>query len=465
MRLTETSIACLAIAAAFGCSRPKADDKQATPQVTPAVPSAAPSVSPSAPAAPSVAPANLEPPVCEIQSKKVWASGANKLTGLTEAVLADGRVAVGFAIGNKPSVLAIGAKAEGALLKVSLGQSKRLATVPKDATRYMYRVTPVKVEGDTAFAFVDYEDKYKDKHRTVVCGPADSDSPWVQFDGVHYAEQKLTPAQQAQPFGAAQTYSETHTCRSFAHLETGETWILGSGLQGEKQADGSIKWKSTFFVNTGSAKDEKHIHTTELKQVTSNSPDYEVPVSYRFEDGTILVAARHANHLMAGLLDANKSPRGEFVSYAGFPTLPDIAADGDSAVVSTSFAKGHGEFGLRAFRVSGKDLKLPKALHVVVTDQDQEKSETDPAFVRDAQGQHWMAHIEGERGKGQLSLAPLNAEFQAIGRSYTVTGDDEQAAVARAIPMKDKGIMIVFIRNGDKTTELVTEEVHCEVKK
>jgi hypothetical protein len=433
------------------------------------VSSATVSAQPVASVAPSAVPKDLEPPVCKIQSKKVWASGANKLTGLTETVLPDGRAAVGFAVGNRPSVLVVGADAQGALLKVSLGQGKRLATQPKGATRYIYRVTPAKVQGDSASAFVDYEDKYKDKRHTVVCGPADTDSSWVLFDGIHYVNQKdLTPEQQAKLFkaeGTSSVYSEVHTCRSFAHLETGESWILGSGLHGTKQPDGTIKWNSTLFVNVGSPGNDKHIHTTDLKAVTSNTPDYEVPVSYRLKDGSLVVAARHSNHLMVGFLDSSKSVRGEFASYAGFPTLPDIAPDGEDVVLSTSFAKGHGDFGLRALRVSGKDPKLPKQLHVVVTDQDQKESETDPAFVRDAKGQHWMAHIEGERGKGQLSLSPLNSEFRAIGRSYTVTEDNEQAAAARVIPMKDKGIMVVFLRNGEKTTELVTEEVHCEVKK
>ncbi len=470
MRLVRLTVLALMGTTVCCCSRPKSGDGQ---QSAKANSSAASSVIESAAAvassAPSAAPKDLEPPVCKIQSKKVWTAGANKLTGLTEAILPDGRAAVGFAVGTRPSVLVVGADAQGALLKVSLGQSKRLATQPKGGTRYLYRVTPVKVQGDSVSAFVDYEDKYKDKRRTIVCGPSDTDSTRVLFDGIHYADQKdLTPEQQSKLFkveGTTAIYSEVHTCRSFAHVETGETWILGSGLQGKKQPDGSIKWNTTFFVNAGSPGNDKHIHTTELKTVTTNTPDYEVPVSYRAKDGSLLVAARHANHLIVGFLDGSKSVRGEFASYAGFPTLPDIAPDGDDVVLSTSFAKGRGDFGLRALRVSSKDQKLPKQLRIVVTDQEQKESETDPAFVRDAKGQHWMAHIEGERGKGQLSLSPLNSEFRAIGRSYTVTEENEQATVARVIPMPDKGIMVVFLRNGEKSAELVSEEVHCEVKK
>jgi hypothetical protein len=129
-------------------------------------------------------------------------------------------------------------------------------------------------------------------------------------------------------------------------------------------------------------------------------------------------------------------------------------------------AKNKGEFGIRALRLHENKPELPKAMYVVHTDKSSEdaQSESDPDFLHDTQGQRWLAHIEGQRGNGVLSLAPLNADFKAIGRSFRVTEDGERAVSARLIPLKDKGILVVFLREVDKVVELVSEEVHCKVE-
>jgi len=457
----------------LGCSR-KPEENKTQPVASPSVPAAvaaSASVAPaeSAAAAPHVIPDQT--PVCSVQSKKVWVKGANKLTGLTEAMLPDGRAAIGFAIGNQPQVLLVSAAAKGAVVKVPIAKTARLATVPKGATRYLLRVTPVKANGDAVQAFVDFEDQYKDKKRTIACGPADTIDNWVEFDGMPCNPPKdAKPDQLAALFpqvGAEKVCDEVRTCRSFTNLDRGETWVISSDVHGVLQADNSVIWRSDLTVATGSKTQKRVLESSPVKDKTIADEYYEVPVSHAMKSGSYLVAARQHNHLVVGLLGPDKSLLGKFSRYPGFPTLPDMADDGgDALVLATAFAKAKGEFGLRALRIHENNPTLPKGLEVVVTDKGgaDAASESDPDFLHDAQGRRWLAHIEGPRGDGVLSLAPINEHFKAIGRSYQVTEAGERAVAARLIPLKDKGILVVFLREVDKVVELVSEEVHCKVE-
>jgi hypothetical protein len=267
--------------------------------------------------------------------------------------------------------------------------------------------------------------------------------------------------------GAEKDCEDVRTCRSFADLNRNETWVLSSELHGVLQPDNSVVWRSDFVVATGNKNQKKVIDSAPVKDKTIADEFYEVPTSHALKNGSFLVAARHHNHLVVGVLAADKSLVGKFSRYAGFPTLPDFADDGgDALVLTTAMAKGKGEFGLRALRIHENKPELPKALSVVHTDKsgNEALSESDPDFLHDAQGRRWIAHIEGQRGNGVLSLAPLNAEFKAVGRSFQITEEGERAVAARLIPLKDKGILVVFLREIDNVTELVSEEVHCKIE-
>jgi len=411
-------------------------------------------------------------PVCKVESKKVWASGGNKLTGLTDTTLPDGRIAVGLAVGNTPEVLLVAANGKGSLAKIPVAAGTKLATVPKGATRYMLRVTPVKVEGDTVKAFVDFEDHYKDKRRTIVCGPTDSNDNWVEFDGMPFSARKDPKPEELSALfhasGSEKAYDEVVACRTFTNLEHAETWTLGSSLHGVLAPDNKIAWRSDFIVASAAKAQPKIIESADVKSKGLDDAHFEVPVSHALHNGSYFVAARHKNHLVAGVLGPDKSPTGKLAHYPGFPTLPALADDGrESLVMVTALAKGKGEFGLRALRVNEDKVELPKSLHIVTTDLStgENPSESDPDFVRDVAGQRWIAHIEGQRGNGRLALAPIDKDFQAVGRSFVVTESDEKASAARVIALKDKGLLVVFLREAGKTLELVTEEVHCKVEK
>ena len=171
------------------CDRGSSDIKPAPMPSAAAAASGAPvaSAAPSAAAAPTAAPIKPPegPPACKVGEKKVWGSGANKLTGLSVVDLGEGRHGVGLAMGYEPHVLVVDKSGEGRLVKVSVGKTSHLAKPPKaeEGTRKVMRVTPSKVDGEKVYAFVDYHDEYKDKRRRVACGPADTSDAWNHFDG------------------------------------------------------------------------------------------------------------------------------------------------------------------------------------------------------------------------------------------------------------------------------------------
>jgi hypothetical protein len=92
-------------------------------------------------------------------------------------------------------------------------------------------------------------------------------------------------------------------------------------------------------------------------------------------------------------------------------------------------------------------------------------SETDPDFVRDSNGQRWVAYIEGERGKGQLQIVPVDEGLQSMGKPHLVTASAELASEARLLPLEGGALLVVSLREAEKGLEVVTEELRCEVMK
>jgi hypothetical protein len=426
-----------------------------------------------APGASASAPPIGAPPACKILAQKSWAKDVNKLTGLTEVELPDGRVAVGFAVGNAPQVLVVGKDGSGEVHKVGLKPGTRLATPPKpgEGARFLMRVTPVKVEGTEVSAFADYRDENKkEKRLRVACGPADSDDAWISFDDVPLLDRETKPTGAAydglfkphEP-GADEGYHELRDCRTFTDLKKRETWVVGSVLLASKAADGGEQWKASLVVDKGAKDHELHLHQHELKGAPPKIMNFEIPVSRRADDGTFVLAARYGGNLVVALLNEDKTLR-TMKQYPGWPTLPDITQDGDDIVVATGIAKPNSkEFVLRALRISTKRPELPNAMVPIVTDDDDKDSETAPDFTRDSKGRRWMSYVEGERGNGHLEIVPINAQFQALGRPFEITQEEERAAEARTVALSDGSILVTYLRDKDKATELVTLDLSCDI--
>ena len=232
--VSTLSLLALTVAA---CSK----DEPPPPAPTKTTESAAAVTSVAAPSPSASAVAIGAPPACRIEKQKSWAVGVNKLTGLTAVELADGRVAIGLAIGLEPKVLVVGKDGTGELVKVAVKAGTKLAMPPKsdEGTRFLMRVTPVKVEDKSAMAFADYRDEYKDKkRRRVACGPADSDDAWISFDDTSLLDRDPQPTgneragalQRRKKWARDAGYHELRDCRTFSDIKKDETWVVGSEL-------------------------------------------------------------------------------------------------------------------------------------------------------------------------------------------------------------------------------------------
>ena len=440
------------------------------PSASPAPPSATPSAIASA-----VGPA----PACKVLSQKTWGKGANREAGLTIQEVDGARAAIGLAFGYHPHVLVIGKGGDGKLAKVTLKAGTDLAKAPPAAegTRHVMRVTPTKVNGDLVEAFVDYRDEYKNKRRRVACGPADSSDAWISFDDTPFLERDDKPSGDAlkaiftkkKEADADEGYHELRDCRTFADLKKGSTWIVGSDLLGKLEPDGStIGWRASLVVDKGAKVHELHTHDVKLgNEGAAKTGRFEIPVSHPLHDGGYLLAARYQGSLVAAILGPEKTLQGTVHSYPGMPTLPDIAADGDDTVLVTSFVKSKTEFTLRGLRVGSQKPELPKAMTPVTLAPDDKDSETDPDFTRDGKGRRWLSYVDGERGHGKLFIAPIGADFTAVGHPFEITQGGERASEARLVALGDGTILVVYLREqeGEKSYELVTEDLECDVVK
>lgn len=444
--------------------------------------SAAPKASESAAPGASAAPAAPAPePVCKVEGQKVWTKGVNAATGITAVELPDGTDALGFAIGNTPYVATVGAGGAGKMQKVTVDPGSAFATAPKapDGVRVVFRVTPVKIEGATVRAFVDYRDEVKAKAvaghpevaktRKVVCGPVDKPDTWVAWEGPAYlddpkhAKDPLAALKGAELLKAGAQYKEVRDCRSFYDAAHDDEWIVGSELVIE--GDGA-KAQANLFVAQG--KGAARATATSMPVTTSpwKMQGFDTPVSHELADTSFLVAARAPGKLLAMIVGHDKKPVGGITEYKGTFQMPDLASDGKDDVLSTAVATGKDGLALRSLRIPGDTHAMPAAFTQVLTDEDESKTEGRPEFLRDAKGQRWLAYVEdAEKGKGTLEIIPITAAFRAAGKPHAVTTGEEKATEARLFSKKGGGFIVAYLRDaGAQGLELVTEDLSCEVK-
>jgi hypothetical protein len=429
---------------------------------------AAPTTAAATAAAPVVDPG---PPVCSRAREKVWGSGANKLTGLTTKRV-DGKTAIGFAVGVEPRVLLIEKTGAAKVYKVEVGAG---AEPPKgkDGYRSLMRVSPTSIKGDTARAFIDYRDDFKDKRRRVSCGPADAAQAFLEFNGMSYLDinPKPTGEEKKKVFSWKKEggYVELRDCRTFITRDTDEVWALGSVLRGVEKPDGTNEWKMVFLIDFGAGDNEIVLHETALKDDPPKLLTYEIPTSRRVKDKGQVVATRFGGALMVGVLDQQRKLKGSFKTYRGYPTMPDIGSTEDELLLMTGIGAG-AERSLKALRIPKDTLDLPTGyvsvpLEPMEAGEGAEKSFTSPELTVDKRGQRWLAYVEGPKGKGHIRVAPLTEGLKPAGRSFSVTEGEVFASEGRLVSLDDGRLLIAYLRETAGNVELVTEQLSCEVKK
>ncbi len=477
-RLVSISLLALAACSSQGNSNQSAPAENSATKSA-AAPSAAATTAP-APAAPSasaVATASAAaqpegPPICQRSNEKVWGSGANKLTGLTTKGF-DSGVAVGLAFGNEPRVLVVAKDGSTKMMKVKLGDKAKQPDT-KDAIRFLMRVSPSDIGGSEARAFIDYRDEFKkDKRRHVWCGPADADEKFLEYDGVSWLDMDPKPTgEDKKKFFSWKKlggYVELRDCRTFVSRSDKEVWALGSVLRGMEKPDGTNEWKMVFLVDFGPRDDEIVLHESPLKGDPPKATAYEIPISRRIKDKGWLIASRFGGSLLVGLLDKDRKLEGQFKSYGGFPTMPDIATtDEDNLVLTTGVGTGKDRT-LKALTISKDNPELPKQYASIKLEpsgsHEDESSFSAPELTHDGKGRRWLVYAEGPREKAHLRLTPLGIDLHPNGRSFAITDGEVYGSEARLIALPGGKLVVVYIREKEGKTEIVSEQLSCDVTK
>lgn len=359
------------------------------------------------------------------------------------------------------------------MMKVKLGDKAKQPDT-KDAIRFLMRVSPSDIGGSEARAFIDYRDEFKkDKRRHVWCGPADADEKFLEYDGVSWLDMDPKPTgEDKKKFFSWKKlggYVELRDCRTFVSRSDKEVWALGSVLRGMEKPDGTNEWKMVFLVDFGPHDDEIVLHESPLKGDPPKATAYEIPISRRIKDKGWLIASRFGGSLLVGLLDKDRKLEGQFKSYGGFPTMPDIATtDEDNLVLTTGVGTGKDRT-LKALTISKDNPELPKQYASIKLEpsgsHEDESSFSAPELTHDGKGRRWLVYAEGPREKAHLRLTPLGIDLHPNGRSFAITDGEVYGSEARLIALPGGKLVVVYIREKEGKTEIVSEQLSCDVTK
>lgn len=465
-----------------GCDRPAPSDTrpaetaapEPSPSLAPPTPSAETSASvPAAAKAPSAQPAakpTEPPPICRRSTQTVVSSEADKITGLTTKGFKR-TLAIGFAARGVPKVLTIDGLGHTTVKEVALGEKARM---PKEKGFYrtMLRVSPRAIDGELARAFLDYRDDHKDKRRHIFCGPADAAESFLEYEGTSWLDldPKPTGEEKAQRFSWKKLggYVELRDCRTFVTLEQDQPWALGSVLRGIEKPDGSNEWKMVWLVDFGKGDDEIVLYEIPLKDDPPKTASFEIPTMRRVADKGYVAASRFGGSLVVAVLNADKRLQGQPKFYPGWPTMTDIAATPESLMLVAGVGLGKAKT-LKGVVISRDTLKLPDqytpiALSPMDESGDAETQFTAPELTMDSQGRSWLLYVEGPKDKGHLRIAPIGKDLQTTGRSFAITSDGDYVSEARLHALDDGRLMVAYLRHQGPKSELVTEELACDVR-
>ena len=453
---------------------------------------------------------NPESPVCQVDDEKVWGKWANRRTGITPVKLG-GSTALGVAFGHQPAVLVFDAKGKGSLKRIAVAKDKQLGhKLPKgEGRRDLQRVTPALNDAGRVVAYADYRDRYKEGRRRISCGLATTDQGLLVFDGIPLMDRKekdappkATPqtsppptptpptpvasipsASAAPPTAAsgsapklvfpkvlgkvklrtvAGATSEVRDCRSMVDPGGKSVWAVGSELYGKPNDDGSTDYKMRFFAQReGQAR--RPLHSLALGKDPKKLHTFESPVATRFGSGGYVLTARYRGVLHGWRLDAELRVVETARKYRyGYPTLTRFAHDAQGQLMLASHRKGD-KYRLSLAALGDTVPSLPRTLTLPdLETTDPSVAEPSLTLVGD---QRWLAYHAGDRRKGRLVVAPVDAKLLPQGEAFTVTREEENVYESVALPAGDGRLLVVFIRNGEPAPELVSRVLTCEVRK
>jgi len=124
---------------------------------------------------------------------------------------------------------------------------------------------------------------------------------------------------------------------------------------------------------------------------------------------------------------------------------------------------------LKALTISKDKPELPAGYASIKLDasgsHEDEASFSAPELTHDSKGRRWLVYAEGPREKAHLRLTPLGIDLQPLGRTFPITSDEVFGSEARLVALPDGKFVVVYIREKEGKSELVSEHLSCEIMK
>ncbi len=454
--------------------------------------------------------------VCTVSERKVWATNANRGTGLTARRLGK-HLSVGVGLGNKPAVLLFDEKGEGKLVNVDAPPSSELAKdIPSHkGRRDLLRVTPTLNANAGVTAYADYRDKYEPpERRRIACELVETRRTVLVFDGKPVLDENgesedkpdagvavsagavaraaravgrikalgqsrsaatpatapsngappaATAAPVAAPAPAAEKKKpvrEIRDCRTLID-DQGGIYGVGSELYGAPQADGSTKWSMRLFVAPNAGNGYYLLNSVPLPKQPKQLNTFEAPWGTTRPDGSIVLTTRYRGGLLAMLLSSEHKPTGRIKTYGGgWPTMPDLETDGDDTLIFTSQNAGSGRYDIHVGRVSGKTL--PPSLDLLPV-EGMGPSLAEPSFVM-VGNQRWLGFHAGAKREAPFVIVPVDAKLARAGKSHPLTAAGSSVAESRLFPLPGGQILAVYIESSSGGDELASQVLTCQAK-
>jgi hypothetical protein len=251
-------------------------------------------------------------------------------TGLTMVKLTDGRVAVGYAVGDSPKVAVVDAAGKATIVDVDFARLKSEGKADKRTVRTINRVTPLGFKGLRMRVGVDLlditpvTDNSSVRTRHLRCGPADQD-PIIGDDGPSFYDPEMNPPPVDM---TSESAVENRDCRTFTNGE--RTWVLASKMFPNNETG---DFSATWIIDEKPGKqnvDEPFIDSHEVIAPKDKSAPkaitYDVPVSVEMPNhGGFVLASRYLGQLVVGKRAANLERSGDATRF-NFGTPVGMAA-------------------------------------------------------------------------------------------------------------------------------------------
>jgi len=372
------------------------------------------------------------------------AKGARAETGATAVRIADGRLVVGYAMGNTPRASVLDPAAGTATAVDVEGDTfaAEAKALEKGSALTILRVTPFAAKELKMRVIVDTATTLADKTKRARCGFADAE-PLVSTGSAG--------ANSADGGGAGTNGDQVNSCRSFTDGK--KTWILSSW---GKAAGEGAKAESRWVVNTvaeDGASAEAALGTRTVPDPRQDRYGFELPASAHDGDAGYVFASRFNGNLAIARKGEGSDITGElslswFGAAAGMPAV----ALADRTVTIIAPLSGKPDLYGASFPIEAKVPPKPTLLDV----SSEGAGERTSLSILRAGADTVLGFVEAKGEAKHAKVAILDAALKPRLPVFELPGHDK-VAMLKLVPLERERTLVLTLDGG----ELAASTLEC----